>query len=235
MDKKIIFGIVVVSVMVFVASVFFPVPVGDSETDHSETGTNKTVVQFLPWQIEPAPGGSIHVFGLTLGESTLQEANVLYHGNAEVSLFVSPDGQYKIEGYFDKVVLGGFGSQMILDIDIPKEQQAAMYQRGTRVSSLGNGKKKVTLSADDLQSVLEAPVASLTYLTRARLDEELLVRRFGEPARRISEEKSSTTHWLYPKTGLDIALSEGGNAVLQYVPPVHFNKLMAPLLELDSK
>ena len=235
MDKKIIIGIIVVSALVFIASMLMPVPVGDSETDKSETGGGKDGAQFLPWQIEPTSGGSIRVFGITLGETTLHEANTLYHNGAEVSLFVSPKGQYKVEAYFDKVVLGGFSSQMILVVDLPQEQQTVMFQRGIRVSSLGSGKKKVTLAADDLQTAFAAPVISLTYLTRARLDNDLLIKRFGEPVKRISEPESNTTHWLYPEIGLDVALGEEGRAVLQYVPPNQFAVLMAPLLELETE
>jgi len=157
MDKKIIIGIIVVSTLVFISSLLVPLPVGDSETGNPDTVT-KDVAQFLPWHVKPTPSGSIQVFGLTLGETTLQEANKLYHNGAEVSLFASPEeqykeDQYKIEAYFDKVILAGFSSRMILVIDIPYELKKAMFQRGIRVSSLGNGKKKVTLAADDLKAV----------------------------------------------------------------------------------
>ena len=234
MTRKIIIGIIVVSVLVFVVTMLVPKPVGDSETNHSNSAI-KGDDQFLPWQVIPTPEGSIQVFGITLGKTTLQEVNKFYHADAEVSLFASPKGDYEIEAYFDIVVLGGFSSQMILVIDIPRDKKKEMFQRGIRVSSLGNGKKKVTLTADDLQTVNTAPVASLTYLTRARLDSELLVKRFGEPDRRISESEGNTTHWLYPSIGLDIALIEGGRSVLQYVPPNQFSKIMAPLLESESK
>lgn len=238
MHKKIIIGIVVVGVLVFIASLLTPAPVDESERADTESvpgGQGKQSAQFLPWQIESTPQGSIRVFGLALGESTLQVANDLYRGGAEVSLFVSPDGRYKVEAYFDKVVLGGFSSKMILVMALNQEQQAAMYQRGTRVSSLGGSRKKATLAPEDLQIVFNTPVASLTYLTRARLDDEILLKRFGEPAKRIRDQGGKTIHWLYPDMGLDVALSEKGRAVLQYVPPVEFTKLMTPLLNLESE
>lgn len=229
MHKKIIIGIIVVGVLVFIISMLTPVPIGDEGNGLGEQGA-----QFLPWQIEPVTEGTIRVFGLTLGKTTLQEANNLYHSGAEVSLFVSPEGKHEIEAYFDKVVLGGFSSQMILAVALPQEQQAAMFHRGIRVSSLGGGRKKATLAPDDLQTVFSSPVASLTYLTRARLDDDLLLKRFGEPAKRIQEPETNTMHWLYPELGLDVALSEKGRAVLQYVPPKQFSELMAPLLNLET-
>ena len=189
----------------------------------------------MPWQIEPTASGNIRVFGLELGQSTLREAERLYHGGAEVSLFVAPDGQYRVEAYFDKVVLGGFSAQMVMVMALPGERLAAMYQRGIRVSHLGGDRKKVTLAPEDLQRVFDSPIASLAYLTRARLDAELLQKRFGEPDQRIREEQGQMTHWLYPHLGLDVALQDNGHAVLQYVSPKQFTELMAPLQTLTPK
>ena len=230
MKKKIIFGILLVGVLVAAVGMLTPIPI-----DKEGSSQNQPTAQFLPWQIEPTPQGSIRVFGLTLGESTLQEAEDLYHGGAKVSLFVSPESIYKVEAYFDKVILGGLSAQFVLVMALSQEQQTAMYQRGARVSNLGDGKKKVTLTGEDLQTVFATPIASLAYLTRTRLDDELLRKRFGEPAQRIRESENNTTHWLYPELGLDVALNDEGRAVLQYVSPKEFSGLMEPLLKLDTQ
>ena len=229
MHKKITFGILLVGTVVLAATMLTPMPI-DKET--GVQGQDRT--QFLPWQIEPTAEGSIRVFGLTLDTSTLQEAEDLYHGGAEVSLFVAADGEQKVEAYFDKVVLGGFHAQMVMVIALSQEQLAVMFQRGTRVSNLGGGRKKVTLAGNDLQTVFATPIESIAYLTRARLDEELLRNRFGEPTQRIREAANNTTHWLYPDLGLDVALHDEGRAVLQYVSPKRFPVLMSPLFELEQ-
>lgn len=230
MHKRITFGILIVGAVVLAATMLTPMPI-DKET--SMEGQGQT--QFLPWQIEATADGSIRVFGLTLDASTLQDAEELYHGGAEVSLFVAANGEHKVEAYFDKVVLGGFHAQMVMVMALSQGQLAAMFQHGTRVSNLGSGRKKVTLSGDDLQTVFATPIASLAYLTRARLDEELLRKRFGEPAQRIREAANNTTHWVYPDLGLDVALHDEGRAVLQYVSPKKFPVLITPLLEVESK
>ena len=224
MRKKITTGVLLIAAVVAALSLLTPVSVEKGAKDQS-----RTTRQFLPWQIAPTISGSIRVFGLTLGESTLQEAEELYRGGAKVSLFVEPDGQQKVEAYFDKVILGGFGAQLVLVMDLSEEQLAAMFRRGVRVSNLGGGRKRVTLGGQDLQTVFATPVASIAYLTRARLDGELLRKRFGEPAQRIREKQNHTTHWLYPKLGLDVALSAEGRAVFQYVAPKDFSRLLEPL------
>jgi hypothetical protein len=228
MHKKITFGILLVSIVVVAVSMLTPVPV-----DQEAHLQDRPITQFLPWQIEPTAQGSIRVFGLTLGESTLQDAENLFHGGAEVSLFVSSDERYKVEAYFDKVILGGFSAQLVMVMALSQEQQATMFQRGVRMSNLGAGRKKVTLAGEDLKTVFAAPVASIAYLTRTRLDDELLRKRFGEPAQRIREGENNTTHWLYPELGLDIALHDEGRAVLQYVSPKEFSGLVAPLQEQE--
>lgn len=232
MDNKVIVSIFAISALIFLGSLLNSAPVNESTIEKTTQKINRSQsVQFLPWQIETTAQGSIRVFGMSLGESTLQDAEDLYHGGAEVSLFVSPDGHYKIEAYFDKVILGGFSAQMVMTMALAQEQQAAMFRRGVRVSNLGGGRQKVTLASEDLHTVFATPIASLVYLTRARLDDELLRKRFGEPAQRLREAKHSTTHWLYPKLGLDVAVSDEGRAVLQYISPTQFAKLMAPLLQ----
>jgi len=230
MHKKITFGILVVGVLVIAVSLLTPVPV-----DKEGSSQDHPMAQFLPWQIEPTVQGSIRVFGLTLGESTLQDAENLFHGGAKVSLFVSADGRHKVEAYFDKVILGGHSAQFVLVMALGQEQLATMFQRGARVSNLGDGRKKVTLTGEDLQTVFATPISSLAYLTRTRLDDELLRKRFGEPAQRIREAGNNTTHWLYPDLGLDVALNDEGRAVLQYVSPKDFSGLMEPLLKLGTQ
>lgn len=226
MHKKIIFGILVLGLMFIALSLLIP-PGMEKVSDTSLRPSD----QFLPWQIEPTADGSIRVFGLTLGESTLQQAEDLFQGGARVSLFVAADGQHKVEAYFDKVILGGFSAQLVLVMALGQEQQAAMFRRGVRISSLAGGGKKVALGGEDLQTVLATPIDSIAYLTRTRLDDELLRKRFGEPAQRIREPHNTATHWLYPERGLDVTLHDEGRAVLQYIAPRRFPVLMAPLLE----
>lgn len=231
MHRKITFGILVIGVVVVAVSMLTPVPIDKDSDLQNPAMQDRSTAQFLPWQIEPTSQGSIRVFGLTLGESTLQQADDLFHGGAKVSLFVSPDGQHRVEAYFDKVILGGFSAQMVMVMAVSQEQQAAIFQRGARVSNLGDGRKKVTLAGDDLKTIFHMPIANIAYLTRTRLDDDLLRMRFGEPAQQIREASNNTTHWLYPKLGLDVALHDEGRAVLQYVSPQQFPVLVAPLLK----
>ncbi len=185
----------------------------------------------LPWQIERLDGERVRVFGLVPGESAIVTAERRFGVDAEISLFASPEGRYAAEGYFDETGLAGLRAKVVLAADLDQATLAAMYGRGLRISKLGSGARRVTLAPDDLEQVRQAPIASITYLPRAKLDAELLEKRFGMPAEKVVESGEGVEHWLYPELGLDIAVSESGREVFQYVAPQAFDRLVRPLFE----
>lgn len=186
----------------------------------------------LPWQVQPV-GDSVRVFGLTLGKSTLGEAEPRFGAEAEISLFAPTKGAMAVEAFFESVTLAGLRAKLVLTADLTPEQLQGIYNRGTRIATMGSGTRKVTLSADDLALVRATPVGSITYLPRTDINAELVEKRFGVPAQKIREkgdkEQEGAVHWLYPSRGLDIALRDKGQDVLQYLPPAKFNQVMAPL------
>lgn len=191
--------------------------------------------QSLPWQIETTADGNIRVFGLLLGQSTVEDAIQRFNENAEVSMFVSPDEKRIVEVYFNNTRLAGLRAKIVLSVAINEKKLEAIYNHGARISTLGDGSRKVTLHPDDLLQIKQSPVAGITYLPKTKLDTDLLLARFGEPTQRIREIKNQTLHWLYPSRGLDIAQDKDGRTVIQYLPPKAFEKIMKPLLEEGKK
>lgn len=218
MDLKFLFGISLFSIAIFAIAMLLP----EGKTSNSQN---------LPWQIEQTEG-STRVFGLTLGVSRLREAERLLQGDGEISLFRSENGAYSIESYFDKTELGGLTAKMVLVMDIPAEELAQIYERGVRVSKLGNGTSKVSIATADLHRTRSAAIASITYLPAINLTAEQLKARFGAPAQRIREPDSSAEHWLYPAIGLDITLDENAKEVFQYIKPSSFTQISQPLLNV---
>ena len=169
------------------------------------------------------------IFGLTLGVSSTYDAEQLFHEEAKPSLFKSLGGTLVAEMFFEQVTLAGLKSRIVVTIAVPEPELQAMYERGLRISGTGSG-KKITLAPEDAIRVRSLPIASLTYMPSVRLEEEVFSKRFGTPSQRIREKKSGTIHWLYPQSGLDIALGGKEKPVLQYVPPKNFDKLAIPLI-----
>ena len=71
----------------------------------------------------------------------------------------------------------------------------------------------------------------MTYLPSINLQADLIEKRFGQPANKITDAVGGAEHWLYPDTGVDIALHAEQKEVIQYVMPADFNKLQQPLID----
>ncbi len=215
MERKLYWGIGILSVLIFVGS--FLTPGKSSEKDD------------LPWHIEHPTPNTTRIFGLTLGSSTVSEAEQRFREEARPSLFKSPAGELVAEMFFEQVTLAGLKSRMVAGVSVSAAELQGMYERGLRISGAGDS-KKITPAPDDAARLRELPISSLTYMPSIRLEEEVFVKRFGPPGQRIREKKSGAIHWLYPQDGLDITLGGEEKPVLQYVPPSNFDRLLQPLL-----
>lgn len=183
----------------------------------------------LPWQITVSPEGDLHVLGVVVGRTTLAEAEHAFKEPAEVSLFARKSGEKSIEAYFDSVDISGLKARIVVVMSVDAATLNGMFDRGVRVANMGGGRHKVTLADDDMQQLMKMPIASLTYIPKINLTDEMVQSRFGEPAERIAEPGDKVVHWLYPDKGLDLALDTEGKEVLQYVRPSSFEQIRAPL------
>jgi len=187
----------------------------------------------LPWLIQVDEKGDSTIFGLTLGRSSLVEAQEAFQEQGKTNLFVSPDQGFYFETYFKGLYLDGIRADMVFSLEVDEAIAPQLYDRGLRISQLGDGTRKVELAQPDLDLLGQARVVHITYIPGTNLEPDLIAARFGEPARRIVEA-SGITHWLYPELGLDIAVNPDGKEVFQYVIPSRFSELLEPL-EAQSK
>ncbi len=214
-ESKIYWGVGIASILFLIGALLIP-----GEPKRSDD---------LPWHIEHPTPDSVRVFGLTLGESATNEAELRFREQAVPSLFKSPEGKLIAEVFFEQVDLAGLRSKIVLTIDVPEKELQEMYERGLRMATSGSG-KKITLTPEDVTHLRTWPISSLTYLPSLSVDEAVFLKRFGQPAQRVQENKSGLIHWLYPQDGLDITLGNGEKPLLQYVPPRNFDLLTRPLL-----
>lgn len=187
----------------------------------------------LPWQIEVLRNGSSMVMGLTLAHdgsgSTLQAALDQWGQAVQVAIIAAPGENGTLEAFVDPASAGFITGKAVITAQLPAEQIKAMRERAIKSEFMESTTRKYTLTPDDLQAAMLAPITALSFIPQANLDEATVVARFGEPAERV-RGKGSLTHLLYPGKGLDIAHDTEGKEVLQYVPPAMFNeRLMAPL------
>ncbi len=185
--------------------------------------------QDLPWQITATEAGSITVFGLTLGESTLGDAVERLGRRYEMAVFRDAGGALTLEAYFRDTLLGGLNARVVATLAAPRERLQGMLERSPGGERLAGGVERFPLAQTDAGAARPLSLESLTYIPRVRLDADLVRRRFGEPGERL--DRGEASHWLYPEWGLDLLLGVDGQAVLQYVPPRDFQRLRRPLLE----
>ena len=182
-----------------------------------------------PWKIDVLQSGYTRVFSLTIGKSTLGDAEQLFKESAEVTLFVPEHTPAVIEAFFDSVNIANIKSKMVMSISLPADEIQAMFDRGVRIATLGSGTRKVTLSSDDEVRVRQSAISAITYLPSSHLDAELVTKRFGQPVEKLTDTQSGAIHWLYPQKGLDIVLSDTDKEVIQYVMPQNFKDFVQPL------
>lgn len=193
------------------------------------SGETNRKVRALPWEIETLDNGGSRVFNLTLGESTLADAERVVEDEADIQLFIREGGELSLEGFFEVVWLSGLKAQMVLNLEMDETALRTLYERGTRISKSSSGSSQVRLGPEDGEMTKLAPISAITYLPKASLEEKQLVGLFGEPAERIGGgDEEEPLHLLYPTKGLDITLTDG-QAVMQYVAPRDFERLIAPL------
>lgn len=197
----------------------------------SGDGAEKTVSQSaaLPWHIERLPNGTSRVFGLVLGESTLEDAYRQFGADAQIALITAQGESGSVEAYYDSAHAGPITGKMILTLETTLAEREAMLKRAVKAEVTENAARRVTLADADLQALRSARLAGITFIPSADLAEEVVLQRFGTPTEtiRIDERLS---HWLYPDKGLDVQIDAKGKEVLQYIAPRDFARLRDPLL-----
>lgn len=222
MERKNIIGVLLITIIALVIALSIP-------------GREHNTRNDLPWQITPTATGLVKVFGLTIGESSLQQVETKFEEPAKLSMFERVEDKHRVvEAYFDRILLSGIRAQVVVVIDVSNQLLEDIYQRGTRIAKMGDGGRKVTLNAEDIERIYQMPIRSMTYIPKAKLDGALLTKRFGEPQQKIAETEAAITHWLYPEKGLDILLNDNGKVVFQYLPPKHFSEIVEPLNALKE-
>ncbi|MCB1760690.1 MAG: hypothetical protein KDI68_13020 [Gammaproteobacteria bacterium] len=216
MDRKIVVSVLALTLIALALAISLP---GGRKVDDEPR---------LPWLVSVNADGYSSVFGLTLGASRLADARAVFEEQGVSNLFLSADDELSVETYFQSLYLSGIRADMVLTLELERPTLQRYFDRGARISKLESGAKKVNLAGEDEAALADARIGHITYIPGTDLSEELILSRFGEPARRLAES-SGIVHWLYPDIGLDIAVNPDGKEVLQYVQPGRFGELLKPL------
>ena len=197
---------------------------GDERSDEEQR--NNEPVTGLPWQIDRLPDGNTRVFGITLGQTTLDETIELLGDDMKLAIIAAPHENGTVEAYYSHHSAGPITGKMILVLDIPPDMLSSLRER----ASQDGGTRRYRLHPDDLPTAYRAPIKFVNFLPSFNLDEDIVQARFGTPAEilRIGEQQ----HWLYPDKGLDLILDANGKELLQYLRPADFGAHRTSLQQL---
>ncbi len=192
--------------------------------------SDKPKLSGLPWQIEILPDGNSKIFGVTPGQSTLQQAATVLGDDYKLAIVENASG-ISLEMYFGNYRAGLMAAKMVLVAETDAQQLRQWQQRAIKSDYMETGTaKKYALDETDKALAMRAVLRAIAFIPAVNLDDEIVRKRFGEPAELI-ETGDGIKHYLYPEKGLVIALGDKAKEVLQYVAPQNFNSLRAPLVE----
>lgn len=184
----------------------------------------------LPWQIETTAEGHTRVFGVDVGSSTLRAAMEAFHKVPDVALFRTPEGKYRLEAYFGKVVLAFFEARVIVSLEASDQDIAEIEANSPERKPMPSGSWELTLRTADVEAAAKRVIRRLSYSPVADIEAERLAKFFGKPAETLSIGDKSQ-YWLYPERGLAILVEQENKEILYYVALADFPQLKAELLE----
>lgn len=144
--------------------------------------------------------GQLHVLGITLGSTTLREAEIILRSRSDIALFHHRNEPHNliIEANFPSLP---DHSRVVLGLDANSEILSKFSQRASVPRLYPNDMVRMNLATMDLTTVLGFTVVSLRLYPSADISEAALRARFGKPnsAQLIDSE---STKFIYPNLNL---------------------------------
>ncbi len=164
----------------------------------------------MPWEVYRLENNSLRVFGITLGKTSIQEANQIFASFAETKFQVTIDNNefqtYQLIADYDELVIGRLLAKIQATYLI--SQKNLQHIAGTLNIATGNqGKKFYLIDKKTEMKYLNTAIETITYIPSIDYDLETIQQRFGH----ASEEKQLNEHeklWRYPEMGLEIYIHD---------------------------
>lgn len=172
--------------------------------------------QNLPWNAHFNNQGQLETLGLTIGESTVNDAIELYGKDVEVKLFSDLDESNKsVEAYFPVMYIGSIKAALALGIIASEEQKQKAFENGKKIVMSSTGGREVELYNADKITFMDLPVSSVTLLPRKHLTKRAIEMRFGKPDHKETQS-DGLEHWFFKDLGLELIIDPEGPEALQY-------------------
>lgn len=194
-----------------------------------KTGNNKIMLETYPWQVSILPDGRSRIFGIVLGETSLQDVDVILKSKPKMALFETKEN-LSLEAYYKNISLGGMIGSFILTLNVSEQELNTIKKETRRKKGDERNGIRYELDKPTANKSKALIVKNMIYIPTVQLDDKIIIERFGKPVYKIKiKTKEAGWHYLYPEKGLDLIYKEEGKEVLQYVLPKDFNALLEPL------
>lgn len=186
------------------------------------------------WETSLTSDNQMKVFGLTLNQSTLQDAIDTFGNRVTLTLYETDDGD-QIEGYFRETKVGPFMGRMAFRLNSDENRLHSIKSELVPEIAPMSRSKSYKITSNLGMSFLDDTIFSLAFIpTQIVLTPEDIEARFGKPDLIIEEmqnnQKTGTTHYLYPTQGIDISLDKEKRSIIQYISPEFFQeKILTPI------
>lgn len=194
---------------------------GSSNSSNREVGN-------LPWKIETNNNGNPTVLGLTIGETTLDEANQLLHRAPDISVFLEPSGEYRLEAYYGKIYVGVFEARIIATLQATRTELEAIVEASRKRKPMPSGSYEVSLNETQMFASGTRVITQLSYSPVADLSAEQIRGFFGEPSNRLKVGLSGE-YWFYPEKSAVVLLEEEDKELFYYVQATDYPQLQETL------
>ena len=168
--------------------------------------------------------GHLHVLGITLGKTSLKQAELILKSQSDVALYIYPQGHpkagLKLEAFFPAIA---DHTKVILLLDVAAEERKAeklkaIESRATIPHLYPNKVARMNLAPEDFTQVHDAIVAELTLIPNLNISPETLQARFGTPDQ-ILKMDQDRNRYIYNAIGLDAVVSKEEPPVLHFINP----------------
>ncbi|MBL1322018.1 MAG: lytic murein transglycosylase [Methylophaga sp.] len=171
----------------------------------------------MPWEITVMPDGQISVFNIHLGTSNYHQAQESLHIHGQTSIFSQQGKKTTVEAFFNSINMGGLSAKLVLNLVVDADEIEKMKSRATEARLQPSGAHRYQLGNKDNATLINAPVSAITYIPSVRLNEEMVLHRFGFTDLVTQDpENSNTEIWQYPALGLIIYLNDSEKTIMQY-------------------
>lgn len=175
-------------------------------------------IQGLPWQIDRLTERTTRVFGLTLGETQLNQVEPILGDDYEMAILIGADELPRLEMYYGHFRAGPIRGRLILGFDSDAEQLQSLMKTDAKPDFTAKGSRKYVINQQARDLLAQQVLRQMIFVPIVQLDQDTIQNRFGTP-QRIEQPEPQVTRLFYPNLGVEAVLHEEARDLLRYTQP----------------